>query len=113
MMTLDNGATDGESNSHSVILRCVKGFEESVSKLRVETNPHIFYAEAHLIASFSFGPDQQLPPAVLDVAHRVRGIPQQVQNDLLKLNTIACDGREIVGKFRPQNHPVCLQFAQQ
>ena len=41
---------------------------------------------------------------------RVRGVQEQVQDDLLKLDTVTPDKREIVGKFRPQNHPVTLKL---
>ncbi|MGB8918760.1 MAG: hypothetical protein WCC89_18040 [Candidatus Sulfotelmatobacter sp.] len=33
MMTLDDGATDGESDAHTVIFRGVERFEESVRSL--------------------------------------------------------------------------------
>ena len=59
-----------------------------------------------------FGSDHQLPRTIVDGAHRIRGVQKQVQDDLLKLDTIARDRRKIVGKFRPQNHPVSLKFTQ-
>ena len=80
--------------------------------LRVEAHPRILHGQAHTIVFVSFGSDHQLPRTIVDAAHRVRGVAEQVQDDLLKLDAIAGDGREVVGEFRPQNHPVSLKFAQ-
>src|SRR6266853_3215274 len=111
-MTLDNGATDAQSDSHTVILSCVERFEESVGSLRIETDPRIFHAESHPIAFVSFGPDQQLPGAIMDGIHRIRSIPEEVQDYLLKLDSVTCDNREIVGKFTLHNKPVYLKLTQ-
>src|SRR6266446_6996228 len=110
-MTLDNGATDAQSDSHTVILSCVERFEEPVGSLRIETNPRIFHAEEHPI-TFAFGLDQQLPGAIMDGIHRIRSIPEEVQNYLLQLHAVTCDKREVVGKLRSQNHPVSLKLTQ-
>ena len=93
MMTLDNGATDGQSNSHPVAFRCVERFEELVRGSRVETHPRILHDHSDTIAFVSFGFDQQLSPTIVDSAHRVRGVPEKVQDDLLKLYPIAGDNR--------------------
>ena len=37
-------------------------------------------------------------------------VAKQVQEDLLELDTIARDGREIVGEFRLKNNPVSLKL---
>src|SRR6266446_3433522 len=109
-MTLDNGATDAQSDSHTVILSCVERFEEPVGSLRIETDPRIFHAEEHPIAFVSFGPDQQVPRAIIDSIHRIRRIPDEVQDYLLKLDSVTCDKREVVGKLTSQNHPVSLKL---
>jgi hypothetical protein len=80
--------------------------------LRIETDPRIFHAEEHPIAFVSFGPDQQLPGAIMDGIHRIRSIPEEVQNYLLQLHAVTCDKREVVGKLRSQNHPVSLKLTQ-
>jgi len=83
-----------------VVFRCVEGFEEPVRSLSFETNARIFHAKAHAIPLISFGSDQQLPRTIVDGTHGVRSIPKEVQNDLLELNAITCDWREIISKFR-------------
>src|SRR6266853_3399829 len=102
-MTLDNGATDGESDSHTVILSCVERFEEPVGSLRIETDPRIFHAEEHPIAFVSFGRDQQLPRAIMDGIHRIRSIPKEVQNYLWQRNAGTVNKREVAGKRGSQN----------
>src|SRR5260370_41832458 len=111
-MALDNRATDGQPDHHAVALRRVEGFEEPVYALRIETHPRIPNDQAYTIALVPSGSDHQLSGAVIDVPHRVRGVPEQVQDDLLKLDAIAFDGRKVVGKLRPQNYAGSLKFAQ-
>ena len=112
MMSFDDGATDGKPDAHTVILSCVESLEEPVSSLRLEANARIFHAEAHPVRIISFGSDQQLPWPIFNIAHRVRGVAEQVQDHLLELNAVTCDKREIIGKLRPQNHSVSLKFAE-
>jgi hypothetical protein len=45
---------------------------------------------------------------IFDLAHRVRCIPEQIEDDLLKLDPIACEQRQVVGKFLSQDHAVFL-----
>src|SRR5262249_42376312 len=90
----------------------VKGIEKSAETLRVETYPHILDGKADLVAFDSFGRDEQLPGTIRNGTHRVRGVAQQVQNDLLELDAIACDQREIVSKFRTHDDAVSLQVSQ-
>jgi hypothetical protein len=80
--------------------------------LRIETDPCIFHAEERPIAFAPFGPDQQLPGAIMDGIHRVRTIAEEVQNYLLKLDSVTCDKREVVGKLTSQNNPVSLKLTQ-
>jgi len=112
MMTLNNGSTDGEPDSHAIILSGVERFEESARSLRVEPGSCILHCQTHAIVFLSFGFDQQLPRTIFDGAHRVRCIPNQIQDHLLQLDSITCDKREVFGKFRSQNHPVSLKIAQ-
>ena len=59
MMAGNDRATNGKSDSHTVILGCVERVEESVHNLRIETDPRIVHAQAHLSAFVWFSPDQQ------------------------------------------------------
>jgi hypothetical protein len=95
-MSLDDGAADGKSDSHAVVLSCVESLEQPLRSLRLESDPRIFHAKAHPVSVVSFGSDEQLPRAIFDAAHRVRGVPEQILDDLLELDAVARDGREVV-----------------
>src|SRR3981081_1413276 len=110
MMTLDDGATDRQSDPHTASLRCVKRFEESVHIFPGEPYADVLHGQAHVVLSFSFGSDHQPPRTIIDTIHCLCGIQKQVQNDLLKLDPIACHSGESVGKLRPQRHPASLKF---
>src|SRR6185503_14558352 len=60
-MAGNDRATNGKSDSHTVILGCVERVEKSVHNLRIETNARILHAQAHVSAFVWFSPDQQLP----------------------------------------------------
>ena len=45
-------------------------------------------------------------------AHGIGSVAEQIQDDLLKLHTVACDEREFSVKIGPQQHSISLKFAQ-
>src|SRR5262249_32706973 len=83
-MSLDYGAGDGEADTHAVAFRRVEGVEQLGHVLRVDTDPGISHAHAHTIAVLVFRSDPQLPRPILHGAHRIRGVADQVQDDLLE-----------------------------
>src|SRR6267142_4389472 len=111
MMTVDNEATDRQPNTHAAILGCVKLFEKLVHTFRSKTHACVFYTQAHMITFVSFGSDDQPPRTIVDASHRVGGIHEQIQYDLLKLDTIAHDRREVVAKFDSRNHLASLKLS--
>src|SRR5690349_23478557 len=110
-MTLDDGTTDGQADSHTAALRRVERVEDSLKALWVDAHSDILYAQARAIVAVDFSRDHEVPRAILDAAHRVRGVQQQVQDDLLELDAIACDRWEAIGKPRTQNHAASLKLA--
>ena len=100
VVSLDDGAADKQPDAHAVALRRVEGIEQAIRALAVEARASIPNSHADTIAVLSFGLNQQLPRAIVHVGHRVRGVAKQIQDDLLELNAIAGDGRQIVGKLR-------------
>jgi hypothetical protein len=47
------------------------------------------HTQSHTILAVSFCSDQQLPLTIVDTPHRIGGVQEQVQDDLLQLNAIA------------------------
>ena len=69
-------------------------------------------SERKRIAGIARRCDQQVTGPVDYVRHRFRGISQQVENHLLKLNSITHDGRQIFLEIQAQHRAVSLQVAQ-
>jgi hypothetical protein len=111
-MPLDDRATDRQPNTHATAFGGIEGLEQPLEILRIDTGTGILHAQTHTIISFSPGSDQQLPRAVVNVEHRVRSIAEQVQGDLLQLDTVSQDRGEILGEFRPHNNLIPLKVAQ-
>ena len=98
-MLLDDGAADGESDTHTVALRRVEGLKQVVHTLAIEARASIAHSHAHAIAGFPRSSDQHLPRTIVHVNHRVRAVAEQVEDNLLELDTIAGNVREIVGEL--------------
>jgi len=79
----------------------VERFEELLHCLPFKTQPRILHSQAHTSPSSRSVSDHQLPWTIVDVAHCIRGVQQQVQYYLLKLDTIACNWRKVLGKVLP------------
>src|SRR5580698_7420119 len=112
MMALDYRTTDGKPDSHAIVLGCIKSLKKSVQTLRIKADASVLYGELHLIVCAAFCSDPQLPWTIIDCAHGVRGVLEEIQDHLLKLDPVPCHHREVVCEFRPENHPVSLKFAQ-
>ncbi len=78
--------------------------------MRSKTHACVLHTQAHLITLVSLGPDDQLPGAIVYAAHRVGGIQEQIEHDLLQLDTITRDRREVVAKFDLRNNLTSLKF---
>jgi hypothetical protein len=86
-VAFDDRATHRESNTHPASLGCVERLEESALLPGIEPYPDILNAQAHLMSRL-LGPDRQQSWAMANVAHRLRRVKQQIQDNLLKLNPV-------------------------
>jgi hypothetical protein len=111
-MPLHNRSADGQSDTHAAALRRIEGIEELVHGLTVNADTAVPHHHTHAVAILSLGPDQQLPRPVVDIHHRVRGVANKIQNDLLELDAIPGYVREIIGELRLQNHALSLKITQ-
>ena len=111
-MSLDDRAADRQPNTHTAAFGGIEGFEQPLEILRIDTDAGILHAETNMIICFSLGSDQELPGAVINTNHRVGSITEQVEGDLLQLDTVSDDGGEILGEFRTQNYPIPLKITQ-
>ena len=111
VVPFDDRAADGEPDSHAIALRRVERLEQSFGSFGPEADAGIAHGEANLPVFVTVGPNQQKPRTVVDGAHRIRGIAQEVHDHLLELDTIAGDQRQFVGQFGAQHHSTALQIA--
>src|SRR5262245_32137490 len=93
-MSANYGTANGETNTHTITFRRVEGLKKSVLRLRLDADSVIFHAQAHTVTFFFRSSNEQLSWAILDGVHCIRRIPQQVQDDLLKLHSVAYHGRQ-------------------
>jgi len=77
-MRFNDGAADRESDSHAVGFGGVEGFEYLVGGVRGEADARILHAQPDLTLVIAFGSDEQLSWAVVNRAHCVRSIPEQI-----------------------------------
>ena len=81
MMSFDDGATDGEADTHPVTFCGVEGVKELVHRLRVDAGAGIPHRQAHPIAVPSLRFDQQSPRAMpqkfmrSDAGKRIAHVP--------------------------------------
>ena len=73
-MRLDDGTADGESNTHTVVLRTVERFEEPISGFGSEADAGILHDEPNVLVTILLRFDQQLPRSIFNFPHRVYGI---------------------------------------
>src|SRR5262249_2154680 len=111
MMGLDDGAAYGQPDTHAVGLRRVERLEQPIHHLRIDADPRISNTQPYAIGSIGFGPDDQFPRAIFDAAHRVGSVPQQIEDDLLKLDSIAHEGWELLSELEAQDRPASQQIA--
>jgi hypothetical protein len=67
-MGLDNRAADGQTDSHSTLLRCIEGFEELAAGFRSQTDSHILHVKAHTIFFIYVRFDEQVSRAIFNCA---------------------------------------------
>src|SRR5579863_7356853 len=110
-MTLHNRSADGESDSHAITLRCIKGLEEFFLSLGGKSHSRIFDAEVDC-TFVAFCLNQHLPWTIIDLVHCIRAIPHQIQDYLLNLSSISGHGWQINSEVPPQNDPISLQVVE-
>ena len=77
--------------------------------VRGQANAGVANAQAHSATVLALSLDGQLSLSILHIDHRVAGIAQQIQDDLLELDSIPIDDRKIISQFHPQDHAISLK----
>ncbi len=112
MMALDNRATDGQAYPHAGCLGGEEGGKQPFSLVGIDAYSHILNRQAYAVALRPLRSDDQPLRAAFDLAHRINCVPQQIQNDLLKLNGISWNQRQAIGKLQFPDYLASLDISQ-
>src|SRR5262245_24470974 len=110
LMSFDDRTADEQADAHATTLRGVERVEQGLPVLGGNAGTGIADRQAHAIVPLWFGRDPDLPRAIVHGGHRVCGVAQQVQDDLLKLDAISGDHGKIVRQLYPHGDAMSLKI---
>src|SRR6516164_6847952 len=99
MVRLDNRASDGESQTHSVLLSCKKRTRNAIPAIRRNAMTAVHYTHPNNSRSICFGSKRELPLRRGCIVHGIHAIQNKIQQHLLQLQTITLDLRKIRLEF--------------
>jgi len=88
----DDRTADRQAHPCPVGFRRVESLKNALEIVLINARAGIAHSDENRIGLRSFSADRQVSYARLDRAHRFDGVEDQVQRDLLQLNTIPLDG---------------------
>src|SRR6476469_6626991 len=95
-MRFNDGANNREPHAEAVVLRCEKLLEQMVPGFAGDTRAAVSHVYANGAFAVNLRCYSYLPAIARRVMHGVKGVAQQVNEDLLDLDRIAFDLRQIV-----------------
>src|SRR6266849_3316013 len=95
-MSLDDRAADRQSHTHSFGLGGVEGVEDAVHVGWIESRTDICDRDQHVARLLELRSNSQYPRPVHDRAHCLDAIHDQIEDDMLQLDTVARDGFDTV-----------------
>jgi len=110
-MGLDDGPANRKPHPYSAGLRGVESLENAIEMVRINARPGIAHGHENATGLGLLGTDQQLPWPRLDRAHGFDRVQDQVQHDLLQLNTIPLDGSQPLRKAGLDRDSILGDFA--
>ena len=93
-MRIDDRTADRQAHPQAAGLGRVEGLEEALEARRSKARTRIPHRDDYAVRPARGGADQQLSPPVADVAHRFDRIDDQVQDNLLELDSISLYERQ-------------------
>ena len=85
-------------------------FNFTVLPVRIDSLAGVTHRQSSPIRSFTRGLDQKSARPIIDFAHRVDRVEDNIQDDLLKLHAIATDRRQIVSEVSLQSDPIGVKL---
>src|SRR5262249_37617050 len=93
-MGFDDRAADCQSHSHAVGFCRVEWFKETRERLRSQPRASILNPNVEILQFVLTGGDEHLSSTLVDCAHRLKGIENEVEHDLLKLYPVTGNDRQ-------------------
>jgi len=97
-MRVDNGPTDRQPHSHAAGFGRVESLEKALEMVWINAWPRITHGHENATGLGLLGADQQLPWPCLNRAHGLDRVQDQVQHNLLQLNTVSLDREKPLGE---------------
>ena len=91
---IDDGAADRQANPHATRLGGEEGFENPFAILRGDTRSRIADGHDQTLPRARFCADQQFPRFIIGADHGLDRVEDQIQQDLLQLNSISANWRQ-------------------
>src|SRR5262249_61184948 len=98
-MGLDNGAADGEADPHAMGLGRVKNLKELAERPSVQPGPRIPHRYEYTTRSVFRRRNHQVSLRVVTSAHGFDRVREESEDDLLQLDPVSPDERQIVCQF--------------
>ena len=92
-MSFDDGTANRKPHPHSFGLCCIERLENAFQILRIDARPGIAHCHENAFRLGSIGADRQLSCLSVNSVHCLDRVEDQVQQDLLQLDTVPPNGR--------------------
>jgi len=112
LVSLDDRPADRQADTHAVDLGREERVEQLVHAVAVEAHAGVPHRQADPVAILVPGTDHDLSRAAVNADHGIRSVAEQIEDDLLQLDPISVDGRQVLRQLRPQDNVVPLKLAQ-
>jgi hypothetical protein len=103
-MGIDDGPADRQPHPHAAGLRGVESLEHALALVRNNSRSRITHGD-NSIRLLLLGADHQLSRPI-DRAHCLDRVQDQIQDDLLQLNTIPLNGKQLLRKPHLERNPM-------
>src|SRR5881628_423024 len=90
---LDDRAADRESHAEALRLGRIEGVEQMVDALRVQSRPRVARGDEHALRSIQTRANHELSWGVTGAAHSFDRVDDQVEKNLLQLDSVGQDER--------------------
>jgi hypothetical protein len=107
---IDNGAADRKTHPKTARFGRMKRGEDVIHGRRIKANSRVAHHHQHLPFIMGLRPDEELTIPAFHRGHRIDGVQQEVEYDLLQLHPIADDTWQVRRQFQSLHDPLPFHF---